>query len=366
MLMISCRIFRTTLAALAFGVTGNALAATVSLPDPTSTIDGLPAAVRYDDFYSYSAGLLDEWQNAGFLPISTYGDWGTYIAGVGTGTLDVLLTTRSSGVKNEDVGADGPDSGTKGDFNFEEPTVNPAVGTPTKPGNIDVWWGQNDQLNDGPPSGVGKDQSLDHSPVTVGALLAYMTATFGPDATIPVFTFDQNQTGASDDLFVVARVALLDPVTREIMAFWAFDNIDNAAFDCPGAPSTMSGGTYGCGTDTGDPWWVLSPGVIQATGASGTEYDIQNNLGSGSTDFVVYAPGMDLRNYNPSWIFMTEVHYIGANDGGEELYLTGAIATFDTPVPATLPLLGGGLLALGGLRQWRLRRLAQPTTAGRS
>ena len=69
----------------------------VTLPDPTTTINGLPVAARFHDFYSYPMALLDYWQDnlvPNPLPEALYGD---YDSVAGTGTLDVLIMTQSSG-----------------------------------------------------------------------------------------------------------------------------------------------------------------------------------------------------------------------------------------------------------------------------
>lgn len=258
--------------------------AVVYLPDPTLY------AVQYDDFYSYSAKLLTEFGFPGF-DIAT-----------GTGGLDILLYTGAGGINNQNIGAGNL-------FDFEDPMAAPGGGTTTF---SDIW-------------GVGVQPN---GPVLVDNLYNYLQATFGPEAAIPVFNFDMNQTGNNASLDVVAKISIWDPATDSEVAFWAFDNLLNNAFD-PEA-------------------WVLSPATITVG-----DITVNNNLGSGKADFIVYAPTMDLTNYlGEGYFFKTDFRMQGLNNGFEELFLTGAFAPSPPPPPpipepSTLLLLGSGLVGLG-------------------
>ena len=44
-------------------------ATALTLPDPNSYYDGIPAALRYDHFYSYNIHLLDALEEEGYLPL---------------------------------------------------------------------------------------------------------------------------------------------------------------------------------------------------------------------------------------------------------------------------------------------------------
>lgn len=281
---------------MGFGAS-QALAATI-LPDPTSTYDGIPVAIQYDDFYSYSAALLTEFGFEGF-------DYSS-----GTGTLDLILMTGAGGASNLNTGAGGV-------FNFEDPMPSSGGGTSAFAGT----WGAGVQ---------------DNGPVTVDNLYNYLIATYGPTASVPVFTFDMNQTGNNQDLSVVGKVSIVDPNNGgAVIDAWYFDDIDNGVFDQDA--------------------WVFAPGNTVVAGTSGTIYDVDNNLGSGSTSFIVYAPTMNLANYlNLGYLFVGDFWLMDLNNGFEELFLTGAFAPFDPenppdpiPEPGTLLLLGGGLMGLG-------------------
>jgi hypothetical protein len=325
---------------IALALAGPAVAAPtnsaqVVLPDPTSTVDGIPVALQYDDFYSYSARLLDTWQSGGLLG-SNPTPSGGFLFSTGTGNLDLLIYTRSSGATNQNIGAGGA-------FDFEDPLVDP--NNPTFSGT----WGKG--LN---PNG----------PVTVGNLLAYLQATFN-NATVPVLMFDQNQTGKSPDLQAKFKVSIIDPATMTEVATWTLDSTcqgpgGTAASPCGSGAIGFEAGTAHLPSIGSIDGFITSPGTITVTGASSTVYSVDNNIGSGKPDFFVFAPTMDLTLFNPSFWWVITGDLAALNDGGEELFLAGIKIEKccpKVPNPGTLMLLGMGLagLALLGSRRARLR-----------
>lgn len=290
------------------GFAGQAPAYTI-LPDPTQTYDGIPVASHHDDFWSYSAKLCDSLQDEGYLS----SDLGDFQFTTGTGGLDVLLYTGAVGQNNQGVGPGGA-------YNFESPAINSGGSATAYEGT----WGAGIQKN---------------GPVTVGQVLDYLHA-FNPAYNIPVFYMDMNQTGESPDLDFVGMVYLTDE-RGEIKHVWAFDNVQqdgDGDFD-PGA-------------------WVYAPGEITLTGSSETLYSVDNNKGSGKPDFIAYAPTMDLSLYDPSWLFVTEFRFQGLNDGFEEIFLTGMVAPPTIPEPATMLLLGSGLIGLAAAGRRRFFKKA--------
>ncbi|WP_018867530.1 MULTISPECIES: hypothetical protein [unclassified Thioalkalivibrio] len=260
-------------------------AAIIELPGIDETYDGIPVALQYNDFYSYSGSLLYQW---GFLTQNQY-------TGQGTGSLDLIVGTGSSGQDNQNIGPGGS-------YSFESPMPFPSGNT----SEFDGTWGMGTQAN---------------GPVLVDNLLAYLDA-INPGATIPTFIFDHNQTGGSPDLWVQAEVFIYDPETGERVARWIFDD------------------------GNGNP--ALSPGNVEVIGESGTVYEANANVGSGRLDYIVFAPTMDLSLFaGAGYLFGIDFFMNDLNNGFEELYLSGRF-TNGTPVslPGSFLLLGLGLALL--------------------
>lgn len=289
---------------------------TATLPDVDAYFDGIPVATQYDQFYGYSTDLMDQLQAEGHMS-AAYGDFNF---STGTGGLDVLLYTGAGGQNNVDVGPVGHE------MTFEDPVDNSGGST----SSFEGWWGQGDQDNDGTPDGSAPDYI--HGPVTVGQVHTYLHL-INPDNDIPVFYADLNQqgSGASANMQVTVNAMIIDAVTDTVVAEWSMDGSDNGLYD---------------------PYdYVDIPKTLSLTGDSTHVYDITFNRGSGQPDFVFYAPTMDLSQYNDEYLFVMEGKLNNLNDGFEEFFLTGAIATGKVPLPGLIWLLLGGLPAMGFVRR---------------
>jgi len=302
-------------------------AAEIMLPDPTmkyTTGTKTPydryLAWAHDDFWSYSAALLEQAQDNGDLPIATYGNYKDAFGGVGTGTLDLVLYTGAGGVKNP--------------YGFQDPTQN-TNGSAT---NFAGSWGDGTAAVNGP--------------VLVGQVLDYLHA-LDPQNNIPVFMLDLNQTGSQPDMGFVGRVILVDATgavtgtAGMIVEEWAFD--ENPQPADPVDPNRM----YSADPLLND---VDKPG-FSAEGVYNQDAPataIYFSGGGGNLDYIAYAPTMNLANFDRRLQFVVQFRmgdFYGMpelNDGFEEIYLTGRFAPQQVPEPAILLLLGLGLVGLAG------------------
>lgn len=267
------------------------------LPAPGTIIDGVPVSVQYGDFYSYSIPVLNYLQ-------PTEG-WKT---SAGTGTLDVIITTRSAGQSNS--------GGSLAPYNIPDPITN---------------------TNTNPITGTWGDGGTASTTMLVSDLYAYLQDTF--QANVPIFTFDQNETGGNPDLFALAKVEIFSAGGVLIEDWILGDGINP----------------------------VLAPGQICIDPDSAGVTCFSNNVGSGAFDYLIYAPTMDLSLYDdPGNIFKVTWTFSEVDDGGEEITLTGrftgsiCVETPDAPQcqtvpePGSLALIGGALLAALGLRRRRI------------
>lgn len=280
---------------------GTMASAATILPDPDAQVVGADPgetmATQHDDFYVFSSQLNTQQGYVGF-------DGPT-----GTGGLDVIVYTGAAGANNVDV----TNSGST--FTFEDPVSSPG-------GGVEIFegiWG----------SGINPN-----GPVLVDEVLAYLR-TFDPNNDTPVFNFDMNQVGSvgGGSLDISGQVSIWDPTgAGSVVEMWAFDNLTNDSYD-PDYP-------------------VTAPGTLVIPGLPIT---FNNNIGSGSADYVMYAPTMSLADWaGNGYQFLVEFRMDGLTNGFEELFLTGSYVPPISPVPepGTMLLMVCGLLGLGaGLRK---------------
>lgn len=344
---------------------------------PAYMMNGVPIALKYDDYWSYSAPLLDAIQtkNPTWLPTATFG---TYDFTVGTGGIAVNLTSNAGGDTNVDPNGSG--------VTFQDPVD--LASNDTVKGWTGVWGGNNQIYTEDPASAKSYNHlaALEGGTSTVGELLTYLH-TLDPDASVPVFYADYNQTGSADSLWISAKVEIWDSTQTTRKGEWDLDRTANNSLQINDA--TFNYGLlnfYGSGADCAAAGLY---NIFTGTGCAGVttngdEYlSLDHNKGSGKPDFLVTAPDMNLADpkYLASDLFIFTVnvgHVPGGNacmdnpattnkteevgcntNGGEEFGIVGAVAYLPPPPPIPEPgplaLISLGLTALA----WSQRRRRQ-------
>jgi len=344
-------------------------------PDATGALreaiimNGIPIAFLYDEFWSYSAKILESIQTVSPLLIPT-AEFGTYNFSVGTGVIDVNLTSVAGGATNVVTLSDG------------------TVITMQDPDDlfsnqqVTGWvcdWGGSTQTCDfyGNTAAENKSYSVPASGVngttTVGEILTYLQD-IDPSWTIPLIYADYNQTGAGDSLWMSAMIQIINPDGNIVVADWFLDTDNNMMQDPTSATYNFGDITFEGSIGACTPLWdpVTGAGCAGVTD-DGSVYSGSHNLGSGKADFMAFAPTMDLSLFDPSFLWVTTI-YVGCipeitgpfpgtenvgcqTNGGEEFGIIGGVGPGrQVPIPGTLALIGIGLAGFGFAQRRRASR----------
>ncbi|OGB11415.1 MAG: hypothetical protein A3E79_14305 [Burkholderiales bacterium RIFCSPHIGHO2_12_FULL_61_11] len=342
----------------------NALATYGFFTDPQGALreailmDGIPIALKYDDFWSYSGHILTSIQtvNPSLIPTATFG---TYDFSTGTGTILVNLSSVAGGATN--VGG------------LQDPVNLGGAGN-----NVTGWvceWGNDPQTCTTwqtvgtSPTGYSSPAAAEGTTSTVGELLAVLQS-LDPNFTIPLLYADYNQTGSGDSLFMSAQVRIINPDTGEVVGFWQLDSLTNNIWD-QNAPTYNFGDiTFGGACTVA--WDPLTGVGCAGPTTSGLEYSGSHNIGSGKADFMAFAPTMDLTLFDSDFLWVATVN-LGCNpngvadglgesdqgcntDGFEEFGIIGGVGPTQVPEPGSLLLLAIGLTAAGFTMRRRGRK----------
>lgn len=296
-------------------------------------LGGTYVASYHDEFLSYSIEALETIQKLAPTLLSTqiYGDWSKLVAGSGQLDIGVLIKADGGGVLNN-----------------TDPFPDAESSNTTDPIYIRTWGGDTGTDTNDP----GQDPN---DPIlTVEEVVAWLS----PEL-IPVFYFDladpQGGPGSGDALYFGGQIYLTDANGVPLVdgngdpVVWALDNTfdgqysisDNLEIDASMVLAPQNVPVYipgsGCTNELLGADWCL----------------ITNSRGSGSPEFIAYAPTMDLSPYAEDGNLFWGNFKIAADGGAsEEIYLTRRVSTStEIPEPGMLLLLGVALAGLGVVRR---------------
>jgi hypothetical protein len=289
------------------------LAGTVTGNDATTS--GTYIASYHDEFLSYSIEALEVIQReSNLLPEATYGEWDKLVSGSGTLDIGVLIKASGQGVlNNPDPFPDAASSNTSDQIYVRT-------------------WGGDGGVDTNDPGADPNDPVL-----TVAEVVDWLA----PES-IPVFYFDlaDPQNDPVADMYFSGQIYVTDASGTTVLDVWALDNQFDGAYQADvlvlapkNVPVYIPGS--GCDDGFGIDWCVIS-----------------NSRGSGSPEFVAYAPDMNLSPYAVDGnLFWGNFKISSTSAADEEIYLTKRIGTTQVPEPGVLGLLGLGLLGLGLARR---------------